>query len=76
MTFLFRNQFGIYVELGNPKELIVKTFDSSRISIVQYGSIVVCGFILVSTAIAAIVACWRRKGRDVDEGGYKNMTEV
>lgn len=73
---LLRNQFGIYVELGNPKEVIVNTFDSSRILVVQYGSVIVCGFILVSTAIAAILACRRRQTRDVDEGGYKNMAEV
>jgi Caspase domain len=76
LMILFRNQFGIYVELDNPKDVIVNTFDSSMISVVQYGSIIVCGLILFLTATAAILACCRRQSRHLDEGGYKNMTDV
>jgi hypothetical protein len=64
------------MELGNPKDAIVNTFDSNTLSVVRYGSIAVCVYIFVSTAIAAIQACRRGQPRDVDEGGYQNMAEV
>lgn len=42
-------QLGIFAELGNPKDLVIKTFDESRIQSVRQGALVTC--ILIITAI-------------------------
>mmetsp|Transcript_223 Transcript_223/g.260 ORF Transcript_223/g.260 Transcript_223/m.260 type:complete len:295 (-) Transcript_223:203-1087(-) len=47
--------FGIYSELQNPNELIIKTFSESTISTIQYGAISISVSILLVAAIRSAI---------------------
>lgn len=79
---------GIYVELENPKEVIVQTFESPFYYVaVQYGAIAVSGAILFLSLVVAVCICRKMRASrdtaaraaasDVPPGGvYHNMAEV
>jgi hypothetical protein len=76
---------GIYVELENPKQVIVNTFQSPfTFSIVKYGAIVVCGVILFLSLFVAILNCRNKVSAGRKEatasvapgGDYHKMADV
>lgn len=83
---------GIYVELENPQQSIVETFESPfYYSVVQYGAIAVCGVIVFLSIFVAICNCRsvtadRQKGTNASSGSasdtppgggdYHKMAEV
>jgi hypothetical protein len=47
-------QLGIYAELGNPKDLVIITFDVSRIQSVRQGALVTCVLIVAAIALKIV----------------------
>lgn len=61
---------GIAVELGNPKELIVETFQEDTISSIRYGAAFVSAAVGIFVAVVGIRdICSRRSGTE-EEGQY------
>ena len=63
-------QLGIYVELGNPKDLIVKTFDEGRIQSIRHGALVTCLLIVLAMVVKMFLAknrCSRQHPLEVEE---------
>jgi translocator protein len=69
-------QFGIFVELGNPKDLIISTFSESRINLAKTGALVVFCLISVATVIKSILNLIKlRKGAGENASGYHRYEE-
>jgi hypothetical protein len=67
---------GIYVELQNPMDVIVQTFESPLyILAVQYGAIGVCGLVLFLSLFVGIWNC-RSIGADLRKNGSTEMTSL
>ena len=54
-------QLGIYAELGNPKELVITTFDASRIQSIRQGALVMSVLIVVAIAVKIVLEIVRAR---------------
>jgi hypothetical protein len=68
-------QFGIFMELGEPKEAITTNFDENRIELVRNGSIMTTAVIIIAIVVKIVLKAIKKPDGDADVDGYTRYSD-